>query len=167
MAAGRTVRLHFTPSRGSADGPWHFLNGLFLGGGLQIVGTSSCGSLGDIGRRAGTAQRGLATHIAVVEGQSRSPVSGFQSGVNSGAVTFSFATPSLPSAYFAARRGTDASRRVNTQVNEVGRGHCKNATKPAMRGNLSCLRSVSYTAAPCSLIHSNEFCFNCFILCAH
>lgn len=74
---------------------------------------------------------------------------------------------SLPSpVYFALLCTNNAFPRVNTQVNEVGPGHCKMLlNQPCTIIRLA--SEVLATAAPCSLIHSNEFSFNCFILGAH
>lgn len=76
-----------------------------------------------------------------------------------------FTSPST-SIYFAWLCTNNYFPWVNTQVNEVGQGHCKMLPNQPCR--IICLASEALaTAAPCSLIHSNEFCFNCFILSAH
>ena len=72
----------------------------------------------------------------------------------------------IPPPFFASQYTNNSSPRVNTQVNEVGQGHCKMLLNQPCR-IIRLASEVSAPAAPCSLIHSNEFCFNCFILGAH
>lgn len=72
----------------------------------------------------------------------------------------------IPSIYFASLCTNNAIPRVNTQVNEVGQGHCKMLVKQPCR-IIRLASEVSAAAAPRSLIHSNEFRFNCSSLGAH
>lgn len=154
--------------------PWHFLNSLsgLLSARVQILRISCCcRSLENIGKCTETSGGRLVLHRPALKAR-RMYAQGFWATLQQNSCRFLLHIwdhpPPLKKKLFCIIVYQQFSffPRVNAQVNEVGQVHCKMLLNQPCR--IICLDSeVSATAAPCSLIHSNEFCFNCFILSAH